>query len=521
MKKLIKTRREFIQFLGYGTLTLTQMNLLSSCLSKDAAKLPVKSLFPSIKDDVVLIEGMNYYPLISWGDKMNAKEVFGFNNDYIDTHIISSKEMVMWVNHEYVQPIFVSSNARNKENVDIEKSLVGGSLIKVKKENGKWKFKTDDIHNRGVRANTMIPFANNVSVMGSKIVEGTLSNCAGGKTPWGNFLTCEENTDHFYGERDRKTGKVDASPSFVKWERFYPKNLPEHYGWVVEVEPLTGKAQKLTTLGRFAHESATCLMSKSSKAVVYSGDDKKNEHIYKFISSSADSFDEGILYVADVKAGKWLPLDLELSPILKKHYKTQLDVLIDCRGAAKLLGASEMNRPEDIEIHPKTGDVFIALTNNSKKDDYHGSILKISETGGDYTSLTFKSETFILGGEDFSCPDNLAFDRNGNLWIVTDMSTSSKKKDLYGKFGNNGLFVIPVSGDKAGQVIQVGSGPIESELTGLCFVEDQSTLFLSVQHPGERTKDLKNPTSTWPTGTMPKPTVIALHGKFLEELTKA
>lgn len=511
----INTRRDFLKFLGYSTLGLTQLSTLTSCSS---TVLPF-SKFPSSDDDLILHPSLSYDKIISWGDAINESEVFGFNNDYINIEYLNTKELIMWVNHEYINPLFVSGLERTKENVDIEKSLVGGSLIHLRfSDTNKWELVPNSEFNRGVRGDTTIPFANNMSVKGSKTAEGTLGNCAGGKTPWNTFLTCEENYDGFYGERKSNETQISYKRSRVEWHKFYPKNVPEHYGWVVEVEPKTGKAQKHTNLGRFAHESATCIQAKSGVTVVYSGDDKNDEHLYKFVSKSNSNLKNGILYVADIKAGKWLPLDLDQSPILKKHFKSQLDVLTYAREASKILGATPLNRPEDIEIHPTTGDVFVALTNNKKRGDYHGSILKISENESDHANLSFQSRTFIFGGEaaGMSCPDNMAFDNQGNLWVTTDISGSSIGKSPYTKFGNNGLFIIPATGKNAGRPIQLASAPIDAEFTGPCFTKDFSTLFLSVQHPGEMTRDLKSPTSTWPTGKIPKPTVVAIDISKLE-----
>lgn len=518
MSNSIQNRRDFLKFLGYGTLTLSQLNLISSCAN---SKIKADNL-PTFKDDVVLIEGLNYYPIISWGDKINSKEVFGFNNDYINIHSVNDSKLIMWVNHEYVHPLFVSGYERTKKNVDIEKSLVGGSLIELNKSNDSWKFNSKSNFNVGVRGDTNIPFANGVKVKGSTKAEGTLGNCAGGKTPWGTFLTCEENYDGFYGERDRKSNKINTKRSRYEWWKFYPENLPEHYGWVVEIDPKTAKAQKLTNLGRMAHESATPIISKSKKVVVYTGDDKADEHLYKFVSKTDKDLKQGVLYVASLEKKKWLPLDLELSPVLKKHFKSQIDVVTYAREASKILGATPLNRPEDIEIHPKSGDVFIALTNNKKKGDYHGSILKISEDNNDHSSLSFTSETFMLGGDKtgFSCPDNLAFDSKGNLWISTDISGSAVGKSSYQSFGNNGIFVVPSSGPQAGEAIQLASAPVDAEFTGLCFDPEEKTLFVSVQHPGEKTKDLNKPTSTWPTGNIPKPTVIAITGPLLDKIIR-
>ena len=512
-------RRNFLKFLGVSSVGLTQIGTVTSLVSCSSTQMKNSGkLLPTRQDDLVLAEGLNYQTLISWGDVINSKEVFGFNNDYIAIEPLSPNELLMWVNHEYVNPIFVSSKARTKKNVDIERELVGGSIIQVNKEDGQWKFQANSRYNKGVRGTTVIPFNNGVKVRGSSTAEGTLGNCAGGKTPWGTFLTCEENYQDNYGERNLTTGEV--SPSYFGWEKFY-NNPPEHYGWVVEIDPKTAKAKKHTNLGRMAHECATCTTGKTGNVVVYTGDDKNDEHLYKFISNASDNFDKGTLYVANIEKGQWISLNLEDSTILKRHFKTQVDVHTYARKAAKLVGATKLDRPEDIEIHPKTGDVYMTLTNNKPKGNYHGSILKISENNNDHNSLNFKSETFVMGGEQsgLSCPDNLAFDPNGNLWVANDISGSSIGKGTYKPYGNNGLFVVPTSGAQAGQVIQIASAPVDAELTGLCFSPDYKSLFLSVQHPGEKTKDLNNPTSVWPAGKTPKPSVVVIEGPLLESLT--
>ena len=214
--------------------------------------------------------------------------------------------------------------------------------------------------------------------------------------------------------------------------------------------------------------------------------------------------------MANIEKGKWIPLTLD-HPELKKKFKDQLEINTYCRKAAKLVGATPLDRPEDIEVSPINGDIFIALTNNKPAKRPHGSILKISEKGG-YSATKFKSKTLISGGNQsgFSCPDNLCFDQNGNLWITTDISGSSIGKAPYKKFKNNGLFVIPVSGKNAGEAIQVASAPIDAEFTGPKFSPDGKSLFLSVQHPGEKTVLRSAPTSRWPTGKTPRPAVIVI-----------
>lgn len=504
-------RRDFLQFLGAASMSSLLPLSFTSCEDQKLIKGP----FPSFKDDLVLAHGLKYNILISWGDKISATDTFGFNNDYLEWVELSPTELILWVNHEYPNPLFISGVDRTKENIIKEQYSVGGSLVKIVKDKNQWRIDTTSSYNKRITGATPIAFANGKEVRGSKVAMGTLGNCAGGKTPWDTILTCEENYQDYYGERKMNQQKVSSTWG-LQWDTFF-NNPPEHYGWVVEIDPKSGMAKKHTNLGRFSHECATCTLSKSQKVVVYSGDDKNDEHLYKFVSESSTNLDKGTLYVANLEKQKWEPLNIN-NPKLKPHFENQMQINIYTREAAKLVGATALNRPEDIEIHPRTGDIYISLTNNKSKGDYHGSILRLSEKN-DYDSLQFRSETFIFGGDEsgLSCPDNLAFDKKGNLWVCTDISGGALNKKPYKEFGNNALFVIPIEGQKAGVPIQIASAPRDAELTGIKFSPDYQTLFLSVQHPGEMTKDISQPTSKWPFG-QPKPSVVTIQGKLLDAL---
>ncbi|MBV6655704.1 MAG: DUF839 domain-containing protein, partial [Mameliella sp.] len=394
-------------------------------------------------------------------------------------------------------------------------------------ENGKWAIVSNDPYNRRITGKTPIKLNWDTPIKGERSAIGTLGNCSGGITPWNTFLTCEENYDGFYGETiyDENNIPTKEPSMYYGWDRFYDYP-PEHYGWVVEVDPKSGKAQKHIALGRFAHECCTLFQLEDKRIVAYTGDDKNSEHLYKFVSSKPNSLKEGTLYVADTVNGKWLSLDWESQAVLRSKFQDQTEVLIRAREAAKLLGATELNRPEDIEIDPITGHIFVSLTNNKDKGDYHGSILKIEETNGAFDAMTFSASTYLAGGEEsgFSCPDNLAFDLSGNLWMTTDMSGSKMNKadGPYMPFKNNSLFVIPRLGKDAGKVIRVVTAPRDAELTGPWFSPDGKTLFLSVQHPGEQTTDINKPTSRWPfdEDNIPKPTVVAITGDLVEKMNK-
>ncbi|PQJ78243.1 PhoX family protein [Polaribacter porphyrae] len=547
-------RRKFISFLGKASIgAIIAPPFLMSC--GNTAK-PIKgdrlsqneinrlkntvleSILPSDKDDLILAKGLKYQPIIKWGDEISDADTFGFNNDFtcfIPLDKNNPKDGLLWVNHEYIHSLYVSGFDENAyenpldhktlQQVDVEMYNVGGSIVRIKEENGVWQVVKNDSHNRRISAKTPIKLNWDTPIKGKTTAIGTLANCSGGITPWNTFLTCEENYDGFFGETiyDENNQSTFKPSRYCGWEKFY-NHPPEHYGWVVEVNPKNGEAQKHIALGRFSHECCTLYELEDKRIVAYSGDDHNNEHLYKFIASKPSSLKEGTLYVADTVQGKWLALDWENQPKLKAKFKDQTEVLIRARESSKILGATPLNRPEDIEIDPITGHVLVSLTNNYDKKDFHGSILKVEESNGKFDALTFKASTYKAGGEEngFSCPDNLAFDFAGNLWMTSDMSGSAMNKEgkPYLPFKNNSLFVIPRFGKDAGKVIRVASAPTDAELTGPWFAPDGKTLFLSVQHPGEQTTDITKPTSTWPFDgdNIPKPAVVAITGDLIKKM---
>lgn len=538
------SRRDFLSFLGRSGLVLGLTPMLSSltaCTTESAKKtiantqdFPLKAIAPNLNDTVTLAENLNYYILAKWQDKINAKDHFGMHCDYLAYIPLEGgnlEEGLLWVNHEYFQNLFINgivegnNTLKTKAQVEAEMYEVGGSILHIKKdEKGVWHFVNHSSYNRRITAATPIPFAWHEAIAGVNTAIGTLGNCAGGITPWGTVLTCEENYDMFYGETDYSN---PSQPKHIDslwyyWDKVFPENKPEHYGWVVEVNVRTGQAKKLVALGRCAHEAATTFQLPDERVVVYTGDDCIDEHLYKFISDKPNNLETGKLYVANLEKGKWESLVFEEQAILQKHFKSQTEVLIRLREAAKLVGATKLDRPEDIEIDPLTGHILIALSNNKNNKNYMGAILKIIEDNNDKTSLTFKSETFLAGGEEtgFACPDNMAFDSRGNLWFTSDIAGYNIGKDMYEPFGNNSLYMLPTYGAEKGKVLRIATAPIDAEFSGPYFSPDGKTLFLCVQHPGEESISLDKLTSHFPDGgnSIPKSCVIAIHGKALDDL---
>lgn len=527
-----KSRREFLAFMGRSAVGMGLAGTwLSACVSGAPLVSGHSSLFkplaPSDEDQLLLAEGLKYQVLLRWRDPLNSRGArFGFNNDFLAYLPLSGKsgEGLMWVNHEYHDPYFNSDwrpgQERTKAQMEIERREVGGSVVHLRQEGDTWNLVRDSKYNRRIDANTMIPFRGG-QVLGKAKAVGTLGGCGGGVTAWGTVLSCEENYQNFYGEAVLENDQrvVKESDPYLSWIKYFPLP-PEHYGWVVEVDLKSGSAHKLLGLGRFAHESATNALTPDGRTVVYMGDDAADEHLYKFIAEKPGSLDRGILYVANVQTGQWLPLDRKLDARLSSQFKDQLDLLVHTRRAAKIVGATPLARPEDVKIDPVTGHVFVALTNNYKKGDRFGSILKVEQN--DHSALEFKASTFLTGGKrsGVACPDNLAFDRKGGLWICTDMSVVGMGGKPYSDFGNNSLFYIPLEGREAGRPIRVASAPNGAELTGPCFSPDGRTLFLSVQHPGETNDGNLVRASHWPDGgtSMPAPSVVAISGPALDRL---
>lgn len=540
------TRRDFLKFMGVASAmgaTSSLTGLLGCSLSPKSALAANPELTPdllrslplSYADELRLLPGLDFHLVAKWGDPLNSKgDQFGFNNDFTAIFPLKNDplDLLMMVNHEYPSDVFLRESpigsAKTQQDVQNERKALGVSLMRVRKDlrTKHWKIVQDDPHNRRIDGTSPIPFARNVQIRGKKSAIGTFANCAGGATPWKTFLTCEENYDQMYGEVDYASGdpkKRIYHPSLdFGWYKHFDCE-PEHYGYVVEIDPWTGRSKKLTSLGRFFHESALVLQAKDKRCVVYMGDDANDQCLYKFIASKPGSLEVGTLYVAKMDEGRWIPLDLKQTPLLKTKFKNQQDILIRTREAAHLVGGTPLDRCEDVEQDPRTGAILVAASNNKPKKNFYGSILKIEEDNGDLLSLTFKNSTFIAGSEStgLACPDNMAFDPQGNLWICSDINGAETGKGPYKNFGNNSLFVVPMSGAQAGQVIRVANAPVDAELTGPSFTPDGETLFLCVQHPGELSKSKQNLTSHWPEGqgSIPRSALVAIQGPLLNRLS--
>lgn len=418
------TRRSFLTYLGYGSLAtlgnpLTQNKgrAFAAANEAGAARPFFQPISHNKEDRLILAEGFRHNVVAAWNDDLGIKGAFGskfgFNCDFNAFFPLdglqggtNSNEGLLWTNHEYPDPLFVSrfvaapGTNKRREQIIAEKECVGGSLIRVRRnaQTGDWQRVPDAKYTR--RFSALGP---QIEITGpaSRVVpvaKGTLANCSGGRMPWLTVLSCEENFPDYN--------------TTYRWADVAGEAIDERqYGWVVEVDPYGElPPRKHSALGRFSHENVAWRLGDNKKLVLYMGDDASDQHLYKFVSaepyretaSRAEKrrlLDEGTLYVAEFGKGQWLPLDFERNKALRDAgFKDQADVLIRCREAAKAIGATPLDRPEDCEVHPLDGTVYVALTNNLKHGNYYGQIIRLIEDNGNAEGESFHYEIFLAGG---------------------------------------------------------------------------------------------------------------------------
>jgi len=513
---------------------------------------------------------------------------FGFNNDFIGYLPLplgsnNSDHGLLVVNHEYTSSHLMFPDVRSDVELDREQTRVdiaahGLSIIEIQRSRKEWQVLKDSKYNRRITPHT--PAVMTGAAAGSKRFTtyysndgvktlGTYGNCAGGVTPWGTILTGEENINYFFmgeldGHPEEQTyrrfgfdGKARGSwgTYFDRWDLTKTPNEGLHMGWVVEIDPFDpdSKPMKRTALGRCKHEGCNIYITQDNSVVAYTGDDQKFEYVYKFVSAhkylpeqteqarkhNMRLLEEGTLYVAKLHSdGKlnWLPLVFGEGLLTQENgFASQADVLIESRKAADLVQATPMDRPEDVEVNPVSGKVYVNLTKNGDRKpnelspgnprsyNHGGQIVEFIAPDDDHTSDEFKWEIFILAGKPdemvtyyhpqtpeqswLACPDNCAFDNKGNIWVATDGAESFGVAD--------GLWAIPTEGEYRGLPKRFLRTPIGAELCGPYFSPDNRTLFCSIQHPGNG-GSFDEPQTRWPDNSLnlpARPSVIVVTKK--------
>ncbi len=554
--------------------------------------------------------------LIRWGDPVMSdapefqstsqtaeaqSKQFGYNNDFIGFFPIDDRSDcgLLVVNHEYTSTEMMFPGlgglekvarfaAMTADRVDVEMMAHGGSVIEIERVEGKWRVIPNSRYARRITGETKMrasgPAAGHAKMKttadpSGALVRGMLNNCAGATTPWGTWLTCEENFNGYFWNKAACDAHPDAAAlkrygapaEWYPWAKFHDRfdiakepNEANRFGWVVEIDPFDRNSTpvKRTALGRFKHEGAGNIVNRDGRFVVYQGDDERFDYVYKFVTRDAvdpvnpaankDILDHGELFVARFEpdgTGIWLPLTHGKGPLFAANgFHDQGDVVIYARQAADLLGATRMDRPEDVEANPKTNAVYVILTNNNKRkdsetnpanpraDNKYGHVIEIRPDGGDHACATFTWNILLKCGDPsvaavgatfnplttkdgwFGMPDNCAIDALGRLWIATDGNT-------LGRTGRtDGIWALETDGPARATSKLFFRVPVGAEMCGPCFTPDLETLFVAVQHPGESDDEDKSmapasfeaPTTRWPDfrdGAPPRPAIVAITRK--------
>jgi secreted PhoX family phosphatase len=549
--------------------------------------------------------------LLRWGDKVFADSPdfdpmnqtpesqlrqFGYNNDYVGFVPLdeTGDHGLLVVNHEYTNAELMFPNWATigkdgegkdkvmmgeftRDLVDIEMAAHGGTVIEIRKQDGKWVPVLDGKMNRRLHVGTEMmltgPAAGhdrlktNADPSGTKVF-GTLNNCAGGVTPWGTWLMAEENFHGYFrgdlpeGHRETENYKRYGAPAgWYNWGQHHDRfdvsrepNEPNRFGWVVEVDPMDPNSvpKKRTALGRVKHEGAESVLNKDGRVVFYCGDDERFDYVYKFVTAAKynpddraanmDLLDDGTLYVARFNEDgtvDWMPLVQGEGPLTTDNgFASQADVVIEARRAGDLLGATKMDRPEDVQPNAKTGKVYCMLTNNTRRKEGDGNpanprannafghIIEITETDGDFASTRSTWEILLKCGDPsiadvgasfssattadgwFGMPDNCAIDTDGRLWVSTDGNSAKKTGRA------DGLWAVDTEGAARSTSKLFFRVPVGAEMCGPLFDPKGETVFLAVQHPGdEGLATFEQPATRWPDfkDDMPvRPAVVAV-----------
>ena len=534
-------------------------------------------------------EGYSWQRLVSWGDPLfsdvaefdhmtggstaDSDKVFGENTDGMELFSIGGRQVIA-VNHEYTNndvnlPQADKGTPRDAQDVLKLQNLQGVAVFEVVENDGVWSVVKDSPLNRRITHNT--PMRITGPAAGHDLMKteadpagtqslGTFNNCGSGKTPWGTYLTCEENFNGYFGANGEAALEGLAAEGYKRygisaggWGYDYHKwdprfdtaknpNEPHRAGWIVEIDPADPQSTpaKRTALGRFKHENAACVLAPDGRVVVYMGDDERGEFLYRFVSrdvyvpggDTSTLLDEGQLYVArfeDDMTGRWVALTPEATGM------SAAEIAIFSRTAGSRVNATTMDRPEWVAINPLVCEAYCALTNNSRRGvranaggdwtpvggpnpretNEYGQIVRWRPANDDHAADGFAWDLYVMAGNPtvhdgpyagsaninegnlFNSPDGMVIDSTGIIWIQTD-GDDSNEGNFAGQGNNQMLAGDPVTG----RIERFLTGPKGCEVTGLCWSADKRTMFVGIQHPDAPFPDGE--------GKLPRSSIIAV-----------
>ena len=553
---------------------------------------------PTSTDDTVVVPpGYTARVLIAWGDPVSWGPAFrpdasnsaadqakqwGMHNDgVVYFPLWGSREGLLVQNSEYTDDVLLfPDGTANWTAEKTAKSLNahGVNIIQVRRRRKRdpWEVVRPSFFARRITGQTPMDIGGplgdepddrmktSADPTGTRVL-GTINNCAMGFTPWGTYLACEENFNGYFRKAVPQTPLqvrygINAAGQGYLWHTTDPRfdvdaepNESNRFGWVVEIDPFRpwSTPVKRTALGRLKHEGAWCQEARDGRLVVYMGDDEQFEYIYRYVSRlpwrrarrrGINPLDDGILYVAkflDDGWGEWLPLTPNNPALDGWSYN---DILINTRGAADAVGATQMDRPEWIDTFPEDLTVVATLTNNSNRGvttgtnprtgkpnaatdaanprerNAYGHIIRWSYEH-DFSEPVFYWDIFALAGDPdpnnpvpddgstivgdkYGSPDGLYVAPSGRLWIQTDVSGSTIDTGAYAGFGNNQMLCADPGTRETRRFLV---GPDVCEITGCFVTPDERTMFVGIQHPGEAPTGVNDPAnpkrySSWPDG---------------------
>ncbi len=521
------------------------------------------------------------YDVTEGGPVAKSDRVFGENTDGMELFSFRDHQIIA-INHEYVNskinlPAAQEGKSGSADDVLKLQQLQGVTVMEIREGASGWEVVKDSPFNRRIHQNTPMqivgpaaghPLLQTAADPTGTMSLGTMNNCGSGRTPWGTFLTCEENFNGYFGSTkedaayDEKVAGgykrygISAKGAGYDYHKFDGRfdtsvnpNEPHRVGWIVEIDPTKPDSVpvKHTGLGRIKHENAALVVAADGRVVVYLGDDERGEFLYRFVSngiytpggSTEGLLDDGVLSVAKFTEdgkGEWVALTPEATGM------DLAEILIFTRTAASKVGATTMDRPEWVAVNPVAIEAYCCLTNNSRRgtmDDAgkartnaggdvmapnavnpreknnYGQIVRWRPHADDHASATFDWDLYVMAGNPvvhagtpYAGSPNVT---QGNMFNSPDGMV----------IDSTGIIWIQTDGEDSNEDDYAGMGnnqmlagdPVTGEIARFLTGPKDSEVTGLTWSADRRTMfvGIQHPGGSWPTGNgLPQSAIIAI-----------